>query len=120
MSSNSTTSNLAFEIPPQTPAAARAVLKLLSRLKVGTLDIQLPTGAQARFGSGEAPHASIRLLRWEVCQSALQRGDVGFAEGYFDGHWTTPDLSDLLRLLIANRTALEEVIYGSWWGSLLG
>ena len=120
MSSTSTTSDLAFEIPPQTPAAARAVLKLLSRLQVGTLDIQLPTGAQARFGSGEGPHASIRLLRWEVCQSALQRGDVGFAEGYFDGQWTTPDLSALLRLLIANRTALEEVIYGSWWGSLLG
>lgn len=120
MSSPSTTSDLAFEIPPQTPAAARAVLRLLSRLQVGTLDIQLPTGAQARFGSGEGPAASIRLLRWEVCQSALQRGDVGFAEGYFDGHWTTPDLSALLRLLIANRTALEEVIYGSWWGSLLG
>ena len=120
MSSTSTTSDLAFEIPPQTPAAARAVLRLLSRLQVGTLDIQLPTGAQARFGAGDAPHASIRLLRWEVCQNALQRGDVGFAEGYFDGHWTTPDLSALLRLLIANRTALEEVIYGSWWGSLLG
>ncbi|NBU89671.1 MAG: class I SAM-dependent methyltransferase [Betaproteobacteria bacterium] len=117
---NSTASDWVVELPAHTPAAARAVLKLLSRLQVGTLDLQLPTGAQTRFGSGEGPQASIRLLNWEVCQSALKKGDVGFAEAYFEGHWTTPDLSALLRLLIANRTALEEVIYGSWWGSLLG
>jgi len=117
---NSTASDWVVELPAHTPAAARAVLKLLSRLQVGTLDLQLPTGAQTRFGSGEGPQASIRLLNWDVCQSALKKGDVGFAEAYFEGHWTTPDLSALLRLLIANRTALEEVIYGSWWGSLLG
>ena len=118
--SNPPPSTWGFELPAHTPAAARAVLKLLSRLQVGTLDVQLPSGTQARFGSGEGPQASIRLLSWEVCQSALQKGDVGFAESYFDGHWTTPDLSALLRLLIANRTALEDVIYGTWWGSILG
>jgi cyclopropane-fatty-acyl-phospholipid synthase len=31
----------------------------------------------------------------------------------------TPDLPALLKLFIANRDALEAVVYGTWWGSLL-
>jgi cyclopropane-fatty-acyl-phospholipid synthase len=53
-----------------------------------------------------------------VCAAALKSGDIGFAESFIDGHWTTPDLAALLRLFIANRDAMEAVIYGSWWGSL--
>ena len=29
--------------------------------------------------------------------------DIGFAEAYIDGGWTTPHLADLLRLMLANR-----------------
>jgi cyclopropane-fatty-acyl-phospholipid synthase len=54
-----------------------------------------------------------------VCAAALKSGDIGFAESYFEGAWTSPDLVALLRLFAANRQALEGVIYGSWWGSLV-
>ena len=33
------------------PAAARAAFSLLRQLRTGTLDLQLPDGTQARFGS---------------------------------------------------------------------
>jgi cyclopropane-fatty-acyl-phospholipid synthase len=59
------------------------------------------------------------LLDWRACSAALARGDIGFAESYIDGHWTTPDLVALLELFIANRDAIEQVVYGSWWGSLV-
>ena len=49
---------------------------------------------------------------------ALQAGDIGFAEGFIAGEWDSPDLTALLTLLIANRDALERIVYGSWWGSL--
>ena len=103
------------------PAAARAVFKLLERIRHGTLDVQLPDGSTTRFGTpvdGEL-RAAIRLRSWHPCSAALKSGDIGFAEGYIAGDWTTPDLPALLTLFIANRDEVEAMIYGSWWGSLL-
>jgi cyclopropane-fatty-acyl-phospholipid synthase len=101
------------------PAAARTALRLLSRLRHGTLTLQLPDGSLQRFGSGQAPTASLHLLNWNVCAAALRSGDIGFAESYIAGDWRTPDLPDLLRLLIRNRQEVEDVIYGTWWGRLM-
>jgi cyclopropane-fatty-acyl-phospholipid synthase len=115
-----TTTASAHPLPATAPAAARAVFRLMKRLHVGALDVQLPDGEQAHFGLATegTPRASIRLIDWEVCRLALRSGDIGFAESFIDGHWTTPDLVALLKLFIANRDAMESVIYGSWWGSL--
>ena len=103
------------------PAAARAVFQLLKRLKHGSLDVHMPDGSSARFGSaaeGE-PRAAIRLRNWAPCAAALKSGDIGFAESFIAGDWNTPDLTALLTLFIANRDEVEAVIYGTWWGSLL-
>jgi cyclopropane-fatty-acyl-phospholipid synthase len=108
-------------LPDTAPSAASAVFRLLSRLKHGTLDVQLPDGTTGHFGTladGE-PRAAIRMRNWNVCRAALQSGDIGFAESFIAGDWTTPDLTALLRLFIANRDEVESMIYGSWWGSLL-
>lgn len=113
-----TTTTAPFALPRSAPASARAVFKLLGRLAHGTLDVQLPDGEQMRFGSGAAPRAAIRLHDWQVCGAAIKSGDIGFAESYIAGHWTSPDLVALLTLFIANRDAIESVVYGSWWGSL--
>jgi cyclopropane-fatty-acyl-phospholipid synthase len=118
---SSLSSNPPLRLPPSAPAAANAVLRLLSSLRHGRLDLQLPDGSQARFGDAHAagPHAAIRLLNWNVCAAALKAGDIGFAEGYIAGDWTTPDLAALMKLFVANRDAVENVIYGHWWGRLL-
>jgi cyclopropane-fatty-acyl-phospholipid synthase len=108
------------QLPPQAPAAASAVFRLLEHLAVGRLDVQLPDGSQRVFGpGGGGPHASIRLVNWNPCARALKAGDIGLAESYIDGDWSTPDLTRLLGLFVANRAAIESVVYGSWWGSLL-
>jgi cyclopropane-fatty-acyl-phospholipid synthase len=112
-------------LPATAPAAARTVFRLLAKLRVGTLDVQLPDGEQLHFGPRAAadaapgPRAAIRLLDWRVCSAALKSGDIGFAESFIEGGWTSPDLVALLELFIANRDAIEGVIYGTWWGSLL-
>lgn len=109
-------------LPASAPAAARAVFGLLGRLRHGQLDVQLPDGSSARFGQlqddGDV-RAAIRLRNWKVCAAALRSGDIGFAESYIDGDWTTPDLTALIRLFVANRDEIESVVYGSWWGALL-
>ena len=105
-------------IPRDAPGAARTALKMLRRLKHGTLTLQLPDGSLQRFGSGHAPMASLHLHNWKPCSAALRSGDIGFAESYIAGDWTTPHLTDLLELLIINRKEVESAIYGSWLGRL--
>jgi cyclopropane-fatty-acyl-phospholipid synthase len=103
------------------PAAARAVFGLMKRLKHGTLNVQLPDGGSLTFGTADPNelHAAIRLRNWKPCAAALKSGDIGFAESFIAGDWSSPDLTALLTLFIANRDEVEAVVYGSWWGSLL-
>ena len=115
---NSTTVDIAPRSALAFPAAARAVLALLSHLKHGALELRLPDGSSARYGAG-ATGACVRVSDWNVFARVLRAGDIGFAEGFIAGEWDSPDLTALLTLLVANRDELERVIYGSWWGSLL-
>jgi cyclopropane-fatty-acyl-phospholipid synthase len=101
------------------PAPARTVLRLLARLRHGTLTLQLPDASEHRYGSGRQPEVSVTVRDWSVFGAALKSGDIGFAEGYMAGHWSTPDLAALLRLLVRNRKELEAVVYGHWLGGLL-
>jgi len=116
---SSTAAPAAFVIPPGTPAAARTVLKLLKSLRHGSLTLQLPDGSMQRFGTEALPHATLHLNNWKVFGAALKSGDIGFAESYIAGDWRTPDLSELLRVLVKNRQEVEGVVYGSWAGRLL-
>ena len=114
-----TASRAARDLPHDTPAAARTALKLMERLQHGSLTVQLPDGTLQHFGQGGGPAAAITLKNWNVCQAALKSGDIGFAESYIAGDWTTPHLTDLLKVFIANRQEVEGVIYGTWAGRLL-
>lgn len=106
-------------VPRNAPAAAHTTLRLLQRMTRGTLNVQLPDGAALRFGNGHEPRASLTLHNWKPCKAALKSGDIGFAESFIAGDWTTPNLVDLLRVLISNRQHVEDVIYGTWLGRLL-
>lgn len=101
------------------PAAARTILRMLDNLAHGTLELTLPDGSQRRFGNGKQPQATVRLNNWAVFSAALKSGDIGFAETFINGDWSTHDLPGLIRLFILNRDHMERVMYGSWWGSLL-
>jgi cyclopropane-fatty-acyl-phospholipid synthase len=101
------------------PRHARRVLALLGRLQHGSLDVQTPEGELLHFGGGREPRAALRIADWQTCAAALTAGDVGFAEAFVAGHWSSPDLRALLELLIRNRTALESLVYGGFWGGLL-
>ena len=103
---------------PDMPAAARHGLRLLQRLQRGTLHLELPDGNVVQLGSGQHPHASMRLRNWKVFGAVLRSGDIGLAESYIAQDWSTSHLADLLRLLMDNRDALESLVYGGWWGRL--
>ncbi|MDO9569378.1 MAG: cyclopropane-fatty-acyl-phospholipid synthase family protein [Hydrogenophaga sp.] len=118
---NSTTATnhpAGFALPRNAPAAARTLMQLLQRLRHGSLTLQLPDGSVQRFGSTEGPHASLRMVNWNMCRAVLKSGDIGFAESFMAGDWTTPNLTALLGLMVANRREVEDAIYGSWLGRL--
>lgn len=103
---------------PAAPRAARIVLKLLERLRFGSLALHTPDGNVLHFGGG-TPSVSLQLHDWQVFSAALRSGDIGFAEAYLEGRWTTDNLPVLLEVLARNREGVEEALYGSWFGSLL-
>lgn len=96
--------------------SARLVFRFLDKIQHGSLHIVLPDGSLTRCGHGE-PQATLHLRNWHVCEAVLKRGDIGFAETYMAGDWTSDDLARLLDVLILNRNALENMVYGTWWGS---
>ena len=101
------------------PMAARRVLQLLEKMEHGTLTVQFPDRSSKFYGNGAMPHAAISLRNWNVFLASMKSGDIGFAETYIAGDWTTPALSDLLRVMIQNRRVVEDLIYGSWWGRMI-
>jgi cyclopropane-fatty-acyl-phospholipid synthase len=106
--------DLSGDIPPQ----AAFILQLLSRVQHGALKMEFPNGQSAQFGDRSQP-VTMTLKNWDVCYAALKSGDIGFAETFIDGHWSTDNLPRLIELFVRNRNAIESVIYGTWWGSLL-
>ncbi len=99
--------------------AVRRVLQLLEKIEHGTITMQFPDRSSKVFGNGALPHAAMSLRNWHVFSASMKSGDIGFAESYIAGDWSTPSLSDLLRVMIQNRRAVEDLIYGSWWGQMV-
>jgi cyclopropane-fatty-acyl-phospholipid synthase len=81
---------------------------LLPPLKVGRLQIALPDGGMAeRCGKDPGPVATISILRWRALWRIFNEGEDGFASGYVNGDWSTPDLFQLLNLGIRNETEVN-------------
>lgn len=106
------------EIATQVPFFARKALRFLERMQHGSLHLELPNGRTLSFGPGGSTVARMQLANWRVFPAVLRAGDIGLAESYIAGDWSTPHLAELLKLLLANRAALEALVYGSWWGQL--
>ena len=100
------------------PLAARLALRFLEHIDTGRLHVELPTGARFAFGPGGS-EAEIVFHDWRAFGRILRDGDIGFAEGFLEQLWHTPDLTALLGLLAANRKALDAPMYGSIAGRVL-
>jgi cyclopropane-fatty-acyl-phospholipid synthase len=107
------------QFPVDVPRPGRMLFSLLSRLRHGRLNVVAPGGQTLSFpGELAGPDAQIQLADWSPVGDVMRAGDVGFAEGYIDGRWDTPDLAALLHLCAINRGALNRALYGSWLGRL--
>ena len=100
------------------PAQAKLILQLLKKIKHGSLRLECPDHTVLHYGDQSQP-VTLSFKNWQPCIAAVKSGDIGFAESYIQGDWTTDNLPRLLEFFIHNRQAVETAIYGTWWGSLL-
>ena len=90
---------------PLTPSG-RVVLANLGNLRLGDLRVVWCDGTEHDYHSGEpGPRGEIVIRDPAAARRMVLGGSIGFAEGYLDGTWTTPDLVALLELLSANIVA---------------
>lgn len=94
---------------------AQVISTLDAQLRQGTLKVTFPDGSQRLLGGhGPGPHADVILHRWLPVGRFLIGGTVGWARGYINGEWTSPDLAALAELFTLNRYALGNSHRGNW------
>jgi len=101
--------------------AQKFIFQAFKKIQGGRLVLSLPDGSVHNFGQvsdNNDPPIHVQIFNTQAFQWVLSRGDIGVAESYFKKLWHTEDLERLLRLALLNRSALDALIYGSWWGSL--
>jgi cyclopropane-fatty-acyl-phospholipid synthase len=91
--------------------ARRAVLSRLEKLKSGRLRIRDRLGSHS-FGRGEGPEVSLTVHDPAFYPELAFGGSVGAAESYMLGHWSTDDLTALMRCLLRNEAALGDLEQG--------
>lgn len=96
--------------------SARLLRRLLNQVQHGRLTLVLPSG-KVIYGQGSlaGPEAQIIIKSWRCLRRLLTGGDIGFAQAYIAGEWTSPDLTSVVRFAVRNRDTLLSSLRGSVW-----
>jgi cyclopropane-fatty-acyl-phospholipid synthase len=94
---------------------AFALRRLLNCLDAGALTVVLPSGWRIEHQTQKpGPTATLTLHKWRGLRRLVTGGEVGFAEAYMDGDWSTPDLTALIELAATNIDSVERTFAGAW------
>ena len=89
--------------------------RLIAHLARGRLTVTLPSGEMLEHtGALPGPHARLDIHNRRALTRILGRGDIGFAEGFVAGDWSSPDLTALIALAAENVAALDRKLEGIW------
>ncbi|CAM5774493.1 cyclopropane-fatty-acyl-phospholipid synthase [Labrys miyagiensis] len=99
---------------PGAGLAAGFLRRLLSCLGKGSLTVVMPDGRTLSRQTGQpGPDAVLVLHRLRALRSLLFGGDVGFAEAFIRGDWSSPDLTALIELVACNGSEIVRRLGGS-------
>lgn len=97
----------------------RLIARVLGRIRNGRLRVTFPDGRVLDCGQGkEGIEAEMIILSPRLARRVLLGGSLGFAEGYVEGEWDSPDLVRLLDLLCSNMDAINGNLATHWLVSL--
>ncbi|MCC0078772.1 MAG: class I SAM-dependent methyltransferase [Rhodobacter sp.] len=95
------------------PRYFKPVFAQLRRMTYGRLDIVLPDGRRFRAqGSDPGQAAEVRVHNPDAFARLIREGDLGFADAYIDGWWSTPDLQAMMDVVFKDNPALLDEFTG--------
>lgn len=101
------------QAPTEFGWAGTMLEKFLAGVSYGHIKIVLPSGQVInKQGAHSGPEAIILIRNWRMLRRVIAAGDIGFAEGFIEGDWTTPDLTAVIRFAARNGKALAPAIEG--------
>ena len=72
---------------------------MVGELECGELVIETPAGDRLVFGGRRSgPQAKVTIHSWRCLWRLASSWDIGFAEAYSAGEWSSPNLVALLKL----------------------
>jgi cyclopropane-fatty-acyl-phospholipid synthase len=113
-----TTANVLTSFAPPKPRDRRLRLGLhFARLmRAGKLNMVLPDGSTHHFeGVEPGPSATMIVKDARMVAKLAFGGCLGLAEGYMDGMWDSPNVTDILALGTANEQAWDNMLHGKAW-----
>lgn len=89
------------------------VVRILSGMYKGRLDMYLPEGEKLSFGKpGSKIRAEIRVNNTQFFRKCVLFGDIGFGESYVDGDWDTGSITNVISWLLLNIDNAPEISGG--------
>jgi cyclopropane-fatty-acyl-phospholipid synthase len=86
-----------------------------AKAAVGTLTLVFPDGSQRDYATAKSgPSATIKIHRGRAVWRMMIGGELGFAEAFMDGDWSSPDLAQVIEFGLANQAGLAAALRGSW------
>lgn len=86
----------------------RLLRLVLGRLECGELTIETPSGDRLVFGGCRpGPQGRLVIHSWRFLGRLVTGWDIGFAEAYMAGEWSSPNLAALLTLACRNNSMVE-------------
>jgi len=79
-----------------------AILKFLSRMDKGALNLTLHDGETLFIGDGKGISANITVKDEEFYKRCILFGDIGFGEAYVDGLWDTDNITNVIKWVLLN------------------
>ncbi len=99
------------ELTKPLPRAVRRALGFVIGLEHGTLAITLPTGERFRIeGRSKEPLADFEIHNYAFIGDVIRHGDIGVAESFFEGHWSSSDVTRFLELFCHNEQIIHDRI----------
>ncbi len=96
------------------PRRLRIFQTILRRIECGTIEVELPHCRPFRAaGDAPGPHGRIIVLNPGFVGRLLAEGDLGFGEMFMDGWWTTPNLQDLMDVIMLNNENIARSFPGA-------
>jgi cyclopropane-fatty-acyl-phospholipid synthase len=84
-------------------SANRLLRRATFGIEYGQILVKTPSGQTQVFGrDASGPRGALHIHDWRFARRLLVGWDIGFAESYMAGEWSSPDLVGLLNIMCRN------------------